>query len=282
MEKRKRTVSILGCGWLGTALGRKLMSKGYAVKGSATSNESHIKIEKTGISAYYIKLEPDNVVMDYTSFFNTDVLVVCFPPGRNENKQEEFPKQIQQLTRLIREVNVNKVVFVSSTSVYESTNREVREGDEGNPEKAGGKAILKAEKILFELQNVQTTVVRFGGLIGYDRNPARFLTGKKNVSGNVPVNLIHRDDAVNVLTEIIEKEVWGEVFNACSPHHPSKKEFYLKAAEISDIPPPEFEEGTENYKEVNSDKLINRLGYSFVYHSPMDYLKEWQEWIYRI
>ena len=49
MEKIKKTVSILGCGWLGTALGRKLMSNGFAVKGSVATAESHVRLEKTGI-----------------------------------------------------------------------------------------------------------------------------------------------------------------------------------------------------------------------------------------
>ena len=282
MVKIKKTVSILGCGWLGTALGRKLMTQGYNVKGSTATAESYVQLETTGIDTYHLKVEPEKVVVDYTHFFNTDVLVICFPPKRNENVTEEFPKQIKQVARLIEEVKVPKVLFVSSTAVYESTNREVREGEEGNPEKPSGKAILEAEKILTEFQDVQTTVVRFGGLIGYDRNPARFLSGKKDVPGNVPVNLIHRNDAVNILTDIIQKNVWGEVFNACSPQHPTKKEFYAKAAEISEKPVPDFSDKSENHKVVNSDKLINRLGYSFEYPSPMDYLKEWQEWIYRI
>jgi len=38
----------------------------------------------------------------------------------------------------------------------------------------------------------------------------------------------------------------------------------------------------ENYKIVNSDKLIARLAYNFKYSSPMDYLKELEEWAYRI
>lgn len=258
------------------------MSQDFNVKGSTATAESYVQLETTGIDTYHLKVEPEQVVVDYTHFFNADVLVICFPPKRNENVTDDFPKQIQQVAQLIQKVKVQKVIFVSSTSVYESRNKEVREGEEGVPEKQGGKALLEAEKILSELQHVQTSIVRLGGLIGYDRNPARFLSGKKDVPGNVPVNLIHRNDAVNILTEIIEKDVWGEVFNACSPHHPTKKEFYSKAAEISEIPAPGFVDKTADYKIINSDKLMNRLEYSFEYPSPMDYLKEWQEWVYRI
>jgi nucleoside-diphosphate-sugar epimerase len=275
-------ISILGCGWLGSELGKNLLSKGYIVKGSTGSASRYNDLEFTGIQPFYIWIEPGSVLIDYHNFFNTDVLVIAIPPGRMDNIMEVFPQQIDQIIQFIRKLQIRKVLFVSSTSVYEASNKIVREGEEENPEKLSGRAILLAEKLLQQAFGFQTTVVRFGGLIGADRNPARFLAGKKNVSGSVPVNLIHRIDCINIITEIIEKNIWGETFNACCPIHPTKKEFYTRASEISELPLPEFVETPENYKEVNSDKLINQLGYTFQYPSPMDYLKELQEWVFRI
>ena len=110
----------------------------------------------------------------------------------------------------------------------------------------------------------------------------KFLQSKVKVAGNIPVNLIHRDDCVNIITQILEQNIWGETFNASCPRYPNKKEFYTKAAKISELPPPVFSEESENYKLVNSDKLIKALGYKFMYNSPMDYLKEVEEWAYRI
>ncbi|WP_372950290.1 hypothetical protein [Mariniphaga sp.] len=278
----RTTISILGCGWLGTALGKNLLQKGYIVKGSTSTNDRLNELEFTGIQPFYIRIEPESIDIDYFSFFNTNVLVIAIPPKRVENITEIFPGQIKIIIELIREMKIPKVLFVSSTSVYEPANKEVREGDEGEPEKPSGGAILNAEKLLFAEKDFQTTVVRFGGLIGANRNPGRFLAGKKNIPANTPVNLIHRDDCVDILSQIIEKEIWGEVFNACSPVHPTKKEFYTKAAEVSDLPAPEFTDVQENYKIINSEKLVQRLGYSFKYPSPMVYLKELQEWDYRI
>jgi nucleoside-diphosphate-sugar epimerase len=276
-----KTISILGCGWLGTALGKRFLTKGVAVKGSAASADSYNQLETTGIQTYHIKIDPDTVMVDYKNFFNTDVLIIALPP-RGENVVENFPKQISQIVQLIDETKIGRVLFVSSTSVYQPWNGVVREGDEGYPSKANGRALLKAEKLLQALPGVKTTVVRLGGLIGYDRNPARFVAGKTDVVADTPVNLIHRDDAVHIISALIEKEIWGEVFNACSPQHPTKREFYSKAAAISGLPAPVFSSAQENYKIVNSDKLVTRLGYTFKYISPMDYLKEVEEWAYRI
>lgn len=278
----RTTISILGCGWLGTALGKNLLQKGYIVKGSTATNNRYNELEFTGIQPFYIRIEPDLIDIDYFSFFNTDVLVIAIPPRRVENITEIFPGQIKKITEFIRQMKIPNVLFISSTSVYESANKEAREGDEGEPEKASGRAILLAEKILLNESDFHTTVIRFGGLIGANRNPGRFLSGKKNVPADTPVNLIHRDDCVRIISRIIEENIWGEVFNACSPDHPTKKEFYSRAAEVSDLPAPEFTNVRENYKIINSDKLIKRLRFTFKYPSPMDYLKELQEWDYRI
>ncbi|WP_346863024.1 sugar nucleotide-binding protein [uncultured Draconibacterium sp.] len=276
------TVSILGCGWLGTALGKSLLRKGWNVKGSTSSSQSYNGLEMTGISTFYVKVKPKGVEVDYNSFFSTDVLIVSIPPTRTDCVEESYPQKISQIAKKAEEIGISKVLFISSTSVYESQNKEVREGDEGSPEKQSGRALIKAEKLLLGNPNFKTTVLRFGGLIGYNRNPANFLKYKQEVAGETPVNLIHRDDCVGIITQIIEKDIWGEVFNASSPEHPVKREFYSKAAQISELPVPVFSKTQENYKIVNSEKLIKTLDYKFKYQSPMDYLKEVEEWAYRI
>ena len=277
-----KTISILGSGWLGTALGKSLLRKGWDVKGSTTSTQTYNDLEMTGISTFYVKVQPQGIRIDYNSFFNTDVLLVSFPPTRTSCVEESFPQKIEQVVQKIKEIGIKKVLFISSTSVYESRNGEVKEGNEGTPEKASGRALLSAEKLFLQEDAFQTTVLRFGGLIGYDRNPARFVQHRTEVAGAVPVNLIHRDDCVNIITEILEKDLWGEVFNAASPEHPTKAEFYAKAAKISDLPVPAFTGTLEPFKIVNSDKLREKLGYQFIYNSPMDYLREVEEWAYRI
>ena len=268
------TVSILGCGWLGTQLGKRLLSKGYLVKGSTTSPARIFKLAETGIVPFYLKIEPDSKKKGSERFFDAQVLVISLPPLREKWVEYVFPRQILEIIKLAREHSIQKVLFISSTSVYESTNGEIYEGEEGNPEKPSGRALLEAEKLLFDETRFQTTAVRFGGLIGPGRNPARFFSGKKNIPRQVPVNLIHSTDCVNILGDIIEKNIWGEVFNACSPGHPTREEFYLKACAVSHLPAPQFTSDFEKFKVINSDKLIAKLNYKFHYSNPMDCLSE--------
>ena len=165
---------------------------------------------------------------------------------------------------------MENVIFISSTSVYGSSNEEVDEETELNPDRDSGKALVLTEGLLRAELSFSTTILRFGGLIGPGRQPGKFLSGRKNVSGgNSKVNLIHLDDCIEIIVQIIQKNIWREIFNSCADKHPTRKELYTKAAEELKIEPPEFSDDEEEYKIVSSEKLKNVLNYEFKYPDPL-------------
>jgi nucleoside-diphosphate-sugar epimerase len=106
--------------------------------------------------------------------------------------------------------------------------------------------------------------------------PGRFLAGKKEVqNGEAPINVIHQDDCIAIIESIIQKEIWGEIFNASTDIHPKRREYYELAAEKIGLEKPTFAP-TENlcYKIINSDKLKTKLDYQFKYPNPLDLLNQ--------
>jgi len=260
-----KSVSIMGCGWLGFPLAEYLIKKKYSVKGSTTSAEKIDKLLAAGIDAFIITSTP-KLNEEVDKFFDSEVLIINIPPGGADNKPEYHSNQITFIKSAIEKSVINKVVFVSSTSVYNENNFSVIETDTLNPKSTSGKALLAAENILLNSNKFQTTVVRFGGLIGPGRNPGKFLVRRKNVSGgNTPINLIHRDDCIEIIYQIIVQNIWGEIFNAVSDSHPSKKEFYTKAALSVKLVPPHFNDENLNFKIIDSSKLKQRLKYNFIH-----------------
>ena len=265
-------ISILGCGWLGLPLAQTLLKKGHSVKGSTTRKEKLAMLKESGISPYLIRFSPE-INDDYSAaFFDSEVLIVNIPPKRDERVTEEYPRQIASLLEVVEPSPVRKLLFVSSTSVYPNVNRAVRETDTSEKVKASGQALLTTERMVQEQPGIATTVLRFCGLFGPDRNPGRFLAGKTlGSSGQVPVNMIHLDDCINIIGQILEQKAWGEVFNACADEHPAKEDFYGVAAQKLAFDPPRFEATEDDaYKVVDSTKLKEKLGYRFAYSNPMD------------
>ncbi|PXY02793.1 NAD(P)-dependent oxidoreductase [Marinifilum breve] len=265
-------VSILGCGWLGKALAQKLISNGYEVKGSVMKEEDLSELRQLGIKAYRLAFNPELEECSDDDFFDTDLIISCLPPRRREDIELFYSQQVESLKQEVLKFGIKKVIFISSTAVYPDTLGKVTEDLQLTPKKASGKALIKAENLLLESPDFDTTILRFGGLIGYDRHPGRFLSHRKELrNGSVPVNLIHQDDCVKIISEIIKQNVWGEVFNACCQDHPTRKDFYQKAARAANLPEPEFLEDEQiAYKWVDSSKLIKKLNYKFIYTSPLD------------
>ena len=265
-------ISILGCGWLGVPLAKHLLGHGFSVKGSVTSVEKFELLRNDGILPYQMVLNETSVHIPESDFFDCDVLIISIPPRRIEGIERIFPAQIAQLVPFLLKYKIRKVIFISSTSVYPENLQIAIEEDEFLPDKESGKALLLAENLLNSQFDFETTILRFGGLIGADRNPARFLLKAQRAVGNIPVNLIHLDDCIGIISDIINQELWGVTLNACCPEHPYKKDFYSKAARISNLPEPLITDQLESYKIVDSSKLQRLLKYKFKFSSPMDYL----------
>ncbi|WP_066631651.1 SDR family oxidoreductase [Labilibacter marinus] len=271
-DNLSKTVSILGCGWLGLALAESLVKKGHNVKGSAHTPEHLEPILNLGAKPYQIGFTPELNKDADISFFESEILISCIPPRRRNDIATYYPQQIEALAKAAITNGVKKIIFISSTSVYPNTQSSVNEENTLPPEKESGKALILAENLLLQNNSFETTVIRFGGLIGYDRHPGRFLAGGKALkNGNVPVNLIHRDDCIGIIESIISKDIWQETFNACAPEHPTRKEFYTLAAQKAGLSEPEFISSTENnYKLIDIQKLKNKLQYQFIYNNPLE------------
>ncbi|KQM72593.1 hypothetical protein ASE74_22860 [Pedobacter sp. Leaf216] len=259
---KKNKISILGCGWFGLALAKKLISLNYAVKGSTTSREKLALLEAANIQPYLVNFTADEIVAD-DAFFEADVLFICIPPKRNSTELLDYPQKINSILTAAKDKSKN-IILISSTSVYADENKIVNETSETNPDTDSGKVVLAAEILFKELNPETFTIVRFAGLIGPDRNPGRFFAGKSNVpNGLAPVNLIHQADAVGISLKILEKNAFGRIYNACSPNHPAKMDFYINAATTTGLAVPSFIAEKKDWKIVESVNVPEFLDYTF-------------------
>lgn len=265
-----KQVSILGCGWLGFALAQHFIKHEYSVKGSTTSPEKVATLEAAGVQPYVFTLGTTDGADLYTDFLaDSEVVIINFPPKRIPDIVNIYPAQILAILPFINEKQ--KVIFVSSTSVYQNTNDWVSEELENKPEKESGKAVLAAEQVLLSVLSKRLTIIRFAGLFGDDRPPGRFLANKKELpNGNAPINMIHQVDCVGLISAIIAKNAWGEIINGCSDVHPIRRRFYAMAAKKLGLVPPEFkDEDSVSFKKISNIKSKMLLQYVYIYPNPL-------------
>lgn len=251
-------ISILGCGWLGLPLAVGLSTEGHAVRGSTTTAAKLGRLRTAGIHPHEIRLQPDPVG-DLEGFFDADLLIVTVPPSGSD----AYLAALAAAIGAARARGVGRFVYTSSTSVYASRGQVVDESDVVPPSSPRGRLMREAEA-LFLVPPIEAVILRLGGLFGEDREPARFLAGKRGIAGaDAPVNLVHRDDVVAVAVEMVRRDIRTGIFNVVSDEHPPKSQFYAARARALGLEPPTFSDIAAPSKVVSNRKIKETIGHIF-------------------
>ena len=267
-------ISVLGAGWLGLPLAQYLRAQGYSVHASRTTEAGVAELADLGLNAFQLVLDAATALPD-GPFWHSPTLVVTVPPQRGRTAAEQLAQYAPLIPRL-RDSGVRHVLYISSTSVYGEHNQVATEADPVAPVRAGGHIVYQLEQLLRGESAFQTTVLRFGGLIGYDRLPysGTAILGR-NRALDSPMNVIHRDDCVRICSEIVRQQAWGQVFNACADEHPIRREYYAAAAHAQGFALPDLGPAQPlPHKIVSSEKLKAALGYEFLYPNPLTLFQE--------
>lgn len=262
----KPKIAIIGCGWLGLPLAKKLIEQGFKVKGSTTSVTKIGTLEKAGILPFQITISENEIVGDIDRLLHEcEIAIVNIPPGLRKNPSSNYYKKIDLLRSKIEDSTINKLLFISSTSVYKNQNEVITEKTVLKPDTQIGKQLLDAEQLIKDSKNYETTILRYSGLIGPDRHPVKFLSAKNDLkNGNSPVNLVHLEDCIDVVFFIINNALWKDEFNIAYPDHPTRASYYIKAARDRALALPIFQKNVNSggHKIISSEK-IQRLGFRF-------------------
>lgn len=262
-------ISVLGGGWLGLPLAQHLQAQGYAVAVSRTTAAGAEELSQLGLNTFAIELTADKALPD-SPFWQVPTLLITVPPQRGKAEAEQLA-QYGQLIERARASGVRRVLYVSSTSVYADDEPLATEEVAPAPTKPGGRIVHQLEELLRQEPAFQTTVLRFGGLIGYDRLPdSAAAIARRSRAIDTPMNVIHRDDCVRIISEIVRQQAWGEVFNACADAHPTRRAYYAAAARARGFALPNLGPvQPQPYKVVSSEKLKAALPYDFIYPNPL-------------
>jgi nucleoside-diphosphate-sugar epimerase len=267
-------ISILGCGWLGLPLAKTLISNEFSVNGSTTSESKLSELAALDIDPFLVALDSKSITGAIEDFLNgSKTLVIDIPPqlrGKNSDssavEEKVFVEKIKTLIPYIEKSTVENVLFVGSTSVYGEADAIITEETLAKPDTESGKQLLESEALLQNNPNFKTTILRFGGLIGEDRNPIHFLAGKENLNNpESPINFIHQEDCIGIILKIIATDSWNEIYNGVCPFHPTRETYYTQKATELALPLPRFDHSRPSSgKLILSDKVENVLGYSFI------------------
>jgi nucleoside-diphosphate-sugar epimerase len=267
------SVGIIGCGWLGYALAKKLLNDKYRFTVTTQNEEKKQKLLKDGIDAEILSLPVNETEVMLLSVFNHKILIISITPQIRQGRND-YPEKVTQIIKMAELGKVEKVILLSSTAVYNGLTGLVDEQSILDMSANKVDIITAAEKAAINFSGT-TVILRLAGLVGPERHPGRFLQGNRVLTEpQAFINLIHQDDVVGVLMELIDEESINGTYNAVSATQTSKKDYYTAAASALSLPLPEFSlEASMSFgKRINDAKLRDTLNYQFTHDDLIDWL----------
>lgn len=244
-------ITVIGCGWLGFPLAQNLVSEKLTVYGSTTKREKLNVLENAGIIPFLADENKHNVLPEMT--LDSDFVLITIPPSKSSGYSMQIQNLINQFHRNC------KIIFTSSISVYKNTEGEVDESSALND----NHPVYFAEQVIKE-SGKQWIILRLAGLIGLERHPIKYLSGKKIQDAQAAVNLVHLNDVIEVIKKIIiGNPKWHEVYNVCWGEHPSKEEYYSRTACDFRLAPPYFENSNSIGKIILAKKITEYLDFQY-------------------
>jgi nucleoside-diphosphate-sugar epimerase len=264
----KTQISIIGCGWLGLDLAKNLIANGYTIKGSTTSKDKLDVLKTEPIIPFLIRLNETEITGNSSKFLsNSETIIINMPPGLRKNPNKNHVAEIKHLVKAIEKSSIKNVLYISSTSVFKEDFNftKITEHQQPNATSNSGKQLIEIENLLIKNSNFNTTILRFGGLLGDDRHPAKHLSGRSNLKNpKAPINLIRKNDCMGIILNLIKNNIWNVSLNAVFPKHSTKKNYYTNYCKAHGLPLPIFNT-SENSKGkiIDSYKLVQLLNYTF-------------------
>lgn len=258
-------ISILGCGWLGLPLGKYWHDAGHTVAGSTTREEQLPLMSHAGITPFIISLDSNGIHGNIVEFLGgSEMLVMAIPPGIRKNPTIDFTEKIKHLIPHLQHSRLQRLIFVSSTSVYGEHQGEVDEATVPEPDSESGRQLWNTEQLLHALNHPKVSVLRLGGLLGPDRHPVTFLSGRTGLSApQAPVNLIQQQEVIEVIDFLLHLEVLPQTVNAVYPQHPEKEAYYQQVAQLRGLQPPGYDKSDKTTGKTVHAKVLDKLGYHF-------------------
>jgi nucleoside-diphosphate-sugar epimerase len=267
-----RAKLIVGCGYLGQRIARRWHAQGDSVWAMTRSEERAREFERAGWRPIVADVL-DTASLAQVPPVATVVYAVGYDRRSNRSIEEMYVAGLGNVLAALDE-RVQRVIYVSSTGVYGGAGGAwVDEETPCEPERAGGRACLAAERLLAESRwHARSVVLRMAGIYG----PARLPRSAEIVRGEpIPapaqgaLNLIHVEDGARVVLAAEERAPVPRLYCVSDGQAAGRHAYYEELARLLGAPPPVFvepppespvAERAASDKRVGNARMIRELG----------------------
>lgn len=237
-------VAIIGCGFVGAAVGKALVELGCDVIGTTTTSSRASELKALGVRPVILDVSQTQRLAEVLADRQVAYLTVA-PKQRGADYRSVYLMGARALVEAAGESSLRRIIYTSSTRVYgESGGQWVDESTPAQPADENGRVLLEAEAALLQGGNKPdrarcVTIVRLAGVYGRERDPLERIRSRADMErndGEVYLNLIHIDDVVGALVRLLQVNHHG-VLNLADDLPTKRRAYYDRVLSESHLPP---------------------------------------------
>jgi len=273
---------IVGCGYVGKALGEQLARQGHKVFGLKRTDDDQKELKSVGIvplkGDVTKRADLEKLPAEYDWVLNC----VSSSRGDADDYRAVYLEGTRNLLEWLSGSPLKKFVYTSSTSAYAQTDGSiVTELSPADPTAETARILVKTERLLLQAteRKYPAVILRVGGIYGPGRGYwfKQFLKGEAKIEGKGEryLNMVHREDVVGAVIAALEKGDVGKIYNVVDDEPVRQLDFFQWLSNHSGKEMPPFVEGGEQAerkrgwtnKRISNARLKSELGYQFKYPS---------------
>jgi len=267
--RTSKHITIMGCGYVGQALGAELVAAGHEVSGTTTTPARAGELQSLGIAPLIVTIDDTEAITQAIN--GAHAVVVTIAAGRGGDYEAIYATGLARIVDACGRLNVPELIYTSSTRVYAQDDGSWV--DESTPivsVDVPSDALIRAEQAVLDgHSDVAGTVVRLGGIYGPGRSLAdrvHAAAGTRRRDGRHIVNLIHRDDVVAVLEKLVNPDIIG-VFNLVNDQPIRRRDLYDAIISDAGLAPIIWEDGDgpARGKRVSNARIKAELGLALLH-----------------
>jgi len=260
----ERHALVLGCGYVGLALTRRLRSDGIRVTATSRSESRFGEIRDAGAHPMVVDVLNPETLRPLAELGPTVVFDLVRPQRIDEGRYTGWGTR--NVAAAFAESSIEALVYLSSTSVYGRRSGEwTDEATQVDPVSPVGTARVEAERIYLEAfreSSLPVRICRVPGIYGPGRTLRQRLESgayRRVDDEDLWISRIHVDDLADGLTAAWTRGRNGEIYLLCDDEPMTAQEYAELTAQLLSLPLPPTVDREDIRQELSSDAFERRI-----------------------
>lgn len=227
-------VLIVGCGYIGIALGAELVRHDHAVWGLRRTSRADSQLAAAGIRPIFADLSNPSSLEQLNPAYDWVVHCVSASGGEPGQYRETYVEGTRHLISWLSSTPPQRLIYTSSTGVYgQIDGSDVDESSPTNPKTETGQILRQAEDLLLNAarsNGFPATILRVAGIYGPGRtywlDQLLAETARIDGAGDRILNMVHQLDVVGAIRAALQLGAIGQIYNVVDDE-PVKQRVFL-------------------------------------------------------